>query len=530
MMLSLSILAPVMGAFILALYPSSPLKENEKRPRPGLFMITFFSSLISLLASLKTAIDRNSMLGILKPKEVWFQEMSSWLQWSFQLDGLNLSLYLLTTFLFPLSIYFSYNSFKTDLEQGQSPQREKLFWISLLILESSVIGVFLASNLLAFYIFWELMLIPMVLLIGIWGGKNRRYATIKFFIYTFGGSVFLILGIIVLAVYLHGVTGKEAVSFEFGSILTQNVSKLDIHLRRFIFWAFILSFLIKIPAFPFHTWLPHAHTEAPTVGSIILAGVLLKMGAYGIFRFSLGWFPQISQETSNLFSIIGVVGILYGAWLAWSQTDIKKLVAYSSVSHMGYIILGMFCNNQEGLSGAYIQMINHGISTGLLFLLVGIIYDKTHTREIGDYKGLAKISPLFAFFFMLATLSSIGFPGTNGFVGEFLVLMGAYLKNPWIASFAVLGVIFGAVYMLHLYKEVFWGEPSEKLLEIHQKRDLSLRYRDVFVIIPFIIMIFWLGVKPGLVLDSVEKSLANLIYIESEKGIAELEPDIKEFP
>ena len=261
MMLSLSILAPSIGAILLGFYPVSH-KINKKRPNLGLFIITLLSSLISLVASLKAVIDRNSTLHTLKPKEIWFPNMGEWLQWSFQLDGLNLSLYLLTTFLFPLSIYFSYNSFQTHLDQGQSPHREKLFWASLLILETSIIGVFLASNLIAFYIFWELILIPMALLIGIWGGQDRKYATIKFFIYTFGGSVFFLLGIIALAVHLPETTDKQ-ITFELGSILAQNVSGLDHDLRRLIFWAFIISFLIKIPAFPFHTWLPPRSYRGP---------------------------------------------------------------------------------------------------------------------------------------------------------------------------------------------------------------------------------------------------------------------------
>ena len=504
-MLSLSILAPLLGGLIIGLMPAS---SKEKKPSASLFWVALSASLVSLLASLILAANFNSGLSSFQFKENWLTGHGSWLQWSFALDNLNLSLYLLTTFLFPIGIYFSYSSFIMSAESSQRPvSREKLFWISLLILETSVIGVFLAVNLIAFYVFWELMLIPMVLLIGIWGGEDRKHASIKFFIYTFAGSVFLILGIIAIAIY----TSTGSINFEVQHIIHANIHTLDIEARRLIFWSFIVSFLIKIPAFPFHTWLPHAHTQAPTVGSIILAGVLLKMGSYGIFRFSLDLFPRISHEFSSFFVLIGTVGIIYGAWLAWSQVDMKKLIAYSSVSHMGYILAGAFTGNPEGVSGAYIQMINHGISTSLLFLLVGMIYDRTHTRKLEDYQGMAKLSPLFALFFMIATLSSVGLPGTNGFIGEFLVLMGIYLKSPVVACFAVTGVIFGAVYMLHLFKKVFWGEPSERLLALHKKNQLTLKPGEIFMILPFIVMIFWLGFGPGLVLDPVEKGIRRIV-------------------
>ncbi len=521
-MLSLSILAPFFGSLLIGLVPNSILKTNKLKK--VLFIIALIASLVSLVASLCVAYEFDANSAVFQMKEAWLYPRGGWLQWSYAVDNLNLSLYLLTTLLFPLGIFFSYSSFMMSSREYAIP-KEKLFWISLLILESSVIGVFLASNLIAFYVFWELMLVPMVLLIGIWGGGNRKYAAIKFFIYTFAGSVFLILGIIALGLYTS--TGKT--SFEIAQIMSYDLDQIDIHVRRLIFWAFLLSFLIKLPAFPFHTWLPHAHTEAPTVGSILLAGVLLKMGSYGIFRFSLDLFPRVSHEFSFFFLSIGVVGIVYGAWLAWSQTDIKKMIAYSSVSHMGYILAGAFSENSEGVSGAYLQMINHGISTGLLFLLVGMIYDRTHTRKLDDYQGLAKLSPLLAFFFMIATLSSVGLPGTNGFVGEFLVLMGIYLKSPILAGIAVTGVIFGAVYMLHLYKKVFWGEPSEKLLGFVEKNTLTLRFRETLMILPFIVMIFWLGLKPSLVLNSSKKGIDRLVLkasMETKKIVSRKNSDL----
>ena len=511
-MLSLSIFAPLAGAILIGLIPVQSHGEGKKnKPKGLLFFIALLASLVSLFASISVAFDFNPGIIPFQMQEAWLEHSGNWLQWSYGIDHLNLSLYLLTTLLFPIGICSSYSSF--IMKPSQTIPKEKLFWISLLVLESSVVGVFLATNLIAFYIFWELMLAPMVLLIGIWGGENRRYAAIKFFVYTFAGSVFLILGIIALAIQ----TPNSELAFEIGYIVNTRLDRIDISIRRLIFWGFLFSFLIKIPAIPFHTWLPHAHTQAPTVGSVILAGVLLKMGSYGIFRFSLGMFPKISNEFSFLFMLVGTTGIIYGAWLAWSQNDIKKLVAYSSVSHMGYILAGAFTGNHEGISGAYIQMINHGISTGLLFLMIGMLYDRTHTRDIEAYQGLAKLSPAFSLFFMIATLSSIGFPGTNGFIGEFLVLLGIYLKEPIVAYFAVTGVIFGAVYMLHLYKKVFFGPPSAKLLALADEGVLKLKNREIFIIMPFIIMIFWLGLKPGFILSSTQAGIEKLVF----RGVTE---------
>lgn len=510
MILTISIIAPLLFGILLLMMPA---EKRPEKPTVSLMLMALLGSIISLGAGLYLAFSFESADPGFQLVETWYSSTENGISYSFGLDGISLGLYVLSVVLFPLGVYYSYVSFQTNAAQGKKVHREKLFWFSLMLLETAVLGVFAAKDLIVFYVFWELILIPMVLLIGIWGGTEKKYASIKFFIYTFAGSVFLIIGIVGL-IYFNS---RGPGSFDIERLLAAPITSIPMSLNKYLFWAFILSFLVKIPAFPVHTWLPHAHTQAPTVGSVVLAGVLLKMGTYGIFRFSLPMFPLVSAYYSNMFMVIGVIGIIYGAWLAWAQTDMKKLVAYSSVSHMGYIVLGMFSGNLTGLSGAYMQMINHGISTGLLFLLVGMIYDRTHTREIEKYGGLAKMSPAFAVIFMIATLSSVGLPGTNGFIGEFMILLGTFAVSPVIAVFALLGVIFGAVYMLHLYKQVFFGEPSEFIRGVKEKLSLKITPKEILITAPFVIMIFWLGFQPNMVLKSSESSLQSLLSARNKK-------------
>ena len=522
-MLSLAILSPFIGSIVIALIPRK-ISRAESAPKT-LFIVALLFSILSLAATLLAVQGYDNNNPLYQLREIWFQDVVSGAVWSFALDGISLGLFVLTAVLFPLGIISSELSHAHQRAEGKEPERIKLFWISLLFLETTVLGVFAAENLIVYYVFWEVMLLPMVLLIGIWGGADRKPATIKFFLYTFAGSVFLLLGIVIAAF-----AGEFPITqLQIGGALEKNIRSLDPAMQKAIFWAFIISFLIKIPAFPVHTWLPHAHTQAPTVGSIILAGVLLKMGTYSLYRFSLSLFPDLSMQYQDLFLAVGVIGILYGAWLAWAQTDIKRLVAYSSVSHMGYILIGAFSGTDAGLNGGYMQMINHGLSTGLLFLLVGMIYDRTHTRELKDYGGLAQLSPAFAILFMIATLSSVGLPGTNGFVGEFLILLGTFTVSKFWGILAISGVIFGAVYMLHAYKEVFFGEVSDKLKEVSNRVSLKLNKAEILVAMPFVIFIFWLGVKPELVLDSGKASiqLMQADLAEAKERVTSNRIDIK---
>lgn len=400
------------------------------------------------------------------------------------IDGISIYLVLLTTLLFPISIWFSF---------GSVSENEKAYYLLLLLLETGVMGVFLSLDVFLFYVFFEVGLIPMYFLIGLWGGKERVYAALKFFLYTLFGSLLMLIAILWLGNYAGDVVNNGVFTTSLQKVLAAlEMQPLPLGTESLLFWAFALSFLIKVPAFPVHTWLPAAHVQAPTAGSVILAGILLKMGTYALIRFNLPLFPAASMEYTSVMAFLGLVGIIYGAMAAMVQTDIKKLVAYSSVAHMGFILMGIFSFQAEAVSGAVLQMINHGISTGALFLIVGMIYDRRHTREIADFQGIATQMPVFTFFFMLATLSSIGLPGLNGFVGEFLILLGSFASTAFSNVYAVLGatgVIIAAVYMLWMFRRVMFGpldkEPNKQL------KDLNMR--EVLVLMPLVILMFWIG-------------------------------------
>jgi NADH-quinone oxidoreductase subunit M len=384
-----------------------------------------------------------------------------------------------------------------------------MFYVALFALTTTMLGTFLAFDAILFYTFFEASLIPMYFLIGIWGGKRKIYATMKFFIFTMAGSVFMLVGII--ALMLMTSAGDQPISasiLDFYKLDLPFVAGEFLSTQTLLFFAFSLAFAIKVPMFPVHTWLPDAHVEAPTIGSVILAGVMLKMGTYGFLRLVIPMFPEAASYWSWLFLFLGVIGIIYGALVAMVQTDIKKLVAYSSVSHMGYVMIGIFAFNTAGVTGSIYQMLNHGISTGALFFLVGMIYERTHTREIADYGGLATKAPNYTIFFLIVTFSSIAVPITNGFIGEFLILLGTYQAKPAFAIAAVFGVILGAAYMLWMVKRVFFGAQGPA---VKDEKSLDITWLEKLVLAPLIILIFWMGIYPSSFLKWSEKSIAHFV-------------------
>src|SRR5437870_1832838 len=425
-LLSWTIWLPIAAAFLLALFPRSAANTIK--------ILGLFVSLATFVISL--AMVQQFQEGIASMQLV---ESHAWIpQWGIRyalgVDGISLWLVLLTTLLTPVVFLSSWNSIH---------KHPKEYVISFLIMEAAMIGVFVATDILVFYVFFELTLLPMYLVIGVWGGANRIYAAIKFFLFTISGSLLMLLGIIYLAFLQYHDVGRP----DFSIAHLYGLS-IPMHTQAILFGAFALAFAIKVPLFPLHTWLPDAHVEAPTGGSIILAGVMLKMGTYGFLRFCLPLFPDATAKYAKLMIILAVIGVIYGALVSWVQPDMKKLVAYSSVSHLGFCVLGIFALNQTAIEGSILQMVNHGLSTGALFLLVGVIYERRHTRMLADYGGLAATMPLYATFCVIAVLSSVGLPGLNGFVGEFLILAGSFKTQPVWTGVATTGVILAAIYLL----------------------------------------------------------------------------------
>ncbi len=420
------------------------------------------------------------------------------INYSLGIDGISLLMVLLTTFLMPISVLASFSYIK----EAQRP-----YYASLLFLEAAMIGVFAASDLFVFYLFWEAMLIPMYFLIGVWGGPRRVYAALKFFIYTMAGSVLMLAAILWLASAHHAASG--AWTFSMPALLGAPLAE---RLQFWLFAAFALAFAVKVPLFPFHTWLPDAHVEAPTAGSVILAGVLLKMGVYGYLRLAVPLFPQAAAVFAPWLAGLGVVGVIYGSLVAWSQKDMKKMVAYSSVAHLGIVMLGVMAFEPAAVAGGVLQMVNHGLSTGALFLLVGVLYERRHTRQIEDYGGLAKVMPAFAAVFMIVTLSSIGLPGLNGFIGEALVLFGSFRVHPWLAGIAVGGVILSAVYMLGMYQQVVFGPLRHE--ENKALPDLSLR--EWLYLLPLLAFIVLIGVLPNPFLRRIRPAVDNYIALSRQ--------------
>jgi NADH-quinone oxidoreductase subunit M len=427
-------------------------------------------------------------------------------KYHFGVDGISVLLILLTTLLGFISVYSSFSAIT---------HREKEYYVFLLLLQTGMLGVFMSLDFVLFYVFWEVMLVPMYFLIGVWGGPRKLYAAIKFFLFTLVGSVLMLVGI--LALYFYNSTGLEAVGLSgLGNAPTFDVTELfkiapqiPPNLQFWVFLAFFVGFAIKVPMFPFHTWLPDAHVEAPTAGSVILAGVLLKMGTYGFIRFSLPLLPDATHKAQWWVVLLAIIGIVYGALVAMAQKDMKKLVAYSSVSHLGFVMLGMFALNHQGLAGSVLQMINHGLSTGGLFLLVGIIYERRHTRMLSDYGGLAKVMPIFAMLFMIITMASIGLPTLNGFIGEFTILVGAFNRSITWAVLAATGIVLGAAYMLWMYQQVFFGEITHE--ENKTLKDLSLR--EQWTLIPLIVLCFWIGLYPRPFFRILEPSIKRVVQV-----------------
>ncbi len=417
------------------------------------------------------------------------------------IDGISLTMVLLTTLLMPLCVLGSWN-YITERERG--------YYAMLLTLLTGVLGVFLATDLFLFYVFWEVMLIPMYFIIGMWGGKNRLYAAIKFFVFTMAGSLLMLVAILVLAWAVAGRTGT--LSFAYDHLLAN--SHAVGRLAPWLFGAFALAFAIKVPVFPFHTWLPDAHVEAPTAGSVLLAGVLLKLGTYGFLRFAVPFFPEVATSpwVTNLILLLAIIGIVYGALVAMVQPDIKKLVAYSSVSHLGFVMLGIWAATVQSIEGAIMVMIGHGLSTGALFFLVGMLYERRHTRDISAYGGIARVVPVFSLVFTVVALSSIGLPGLNGFIGEFLVLLGSFRGHPWATGVATTGVIFAAAYLLWALQRIIYNKLDKR--ENESLTDLSPR--ELMVMVPLLLGILWMGLYPAPILRRIEPAAVR--YIETVRG------------
>ena len=500
--LSLVTFLPLVGAFLLLLIPSA---------KTGLIRgFTFLVTILTFLASLPLFLA--FQFGT---RGMQFVEKTSWvpslgIEYHMGVDGVSVLLILMTTLLSAVAVLSSFAAI-TD--------KVKTYMALLLVLETGMIGVFAALDLILFYMFWEVVLIPMYLLIGVWGGPRRIYAAVKFILYTVAGSLLMLVGILYLYFAYHAAFGEY--TFDLIKLYDTPLGRTP---QLWLFAAFALAFAIKVPMFPFHTWLPDAHVEAPTAGSVILAGVLLKMGTYGFFRFAMPLFPEGALAFAPLLIALAVIGIIYGALVAMVQTDVKKLVAYSSVSHLGFVMLGLFALNAQGIQGSVLQMVNHGLSTGALFLAVGMIYERRHTREISEFGGISEVMPWFAAVFLIVVLSSLGLPGLNGFIGEFLILLGAFRMSPWVAGISATGVILGAVYLLWMFQRVMFGPVTND-----KNRGLpDLTRREFWVMAPVILFIVWIGVYPNTFLRFLDVPATELMERMSSRTVAErtVEPEM----
>ncbi|MDH5507096.1 MAG: NADH-quinone oxidoreductase subunit M [Anaerolineae bacterium] len=499
-----------------------PLNLVTFSPLLGVFILLFLknketlSRWVALMTSLVTFGISLWVLGLFDPsdpglqmviKKDWIQVAGWNIRYAMGIDGLSILLVLLTAFLTPISILSTWTAVK---------DRVRDFMLFFLLLEVGMTGVFLAQDLFLFYVFWEFTLVPMYFLIGIWGGSQRMYAAVKFFLYTMAGSILMLLAILWL--------GINQGTFFMPDLIT--MGGIDPNIQKWLFIAFAAAFAIKVPMWPLHSWLPDAHVQAPTAGSVILAGVLLKMGTYGFVRFNLPLFPQASVQLAPTMAVLAVIGILYGAAVSYSQQDVKKLVAYSSISHLGFVVLGLFALNAQGIQGAILQMINHGISTGALFLIVGMIYERRHTRDMDEFGGLWKVMPVYAVLTLIVSLSSMGLPGLNGFVGEFTILLGAWgagapggpLGSYWFAGLAALGVILAAVYMLFMFQKLFLGPVTNKKNETLK----DLNWREIVTLVPLLVLIFWIGLYPKPFFTLMAPAVDQLVAILQSAALVAL--------
>ncbi|MBI2817854.1 MAG: NADH-quinone oxidoreductase subunit M [Acidobacteria bacterium] len=485
--LSIVLFLPLAGAILLLFVP----KEQKNLIRWLANLIALAGFVVSLPLAFWFDSSKDGFQFV--EKAIWIPSIGA--NYALGIDGISLLLIMLTTLLGSIAILSSWTAIE---------DRVKEYYVFMLTLQSGMLGVFMALDFFLFYVFWEVMLVPMYFLIGIWGGPRKLYAAIKFFIYTLVGSVLMLLGILMLYFWNHTQTGI----YTFDIPALQQLT-MPTNIQIWVFLAFFVGFAIKVPMFPFHTWLPDAHVEAPTAGSVILAGVLLKMGTYGFLRFSLPMLPNASSDSRIVRAMIflSIVAIIYGALVSLMQKDMKRLVAYSSVSHLGFCTLGLFALNPNGVAGSIIQQVNHGISTGALFLIVGLIYERRHTREISEFGGISTVMPVFATFFMIMMMSSLGLPTLNGFIGEFVILQGAFEESKVWAAFAVAGIILGAAYLLWLYQRTMFGtlnNPKNEKLK-------DLNFREVMTLVPLVIWAFWIGLYPKPFFKVLERPVANII-------------------
>lgn len=486
--LTLTTFFPLLGVLVI-LFLKNEQKSLIRWVALGTSLITFALSLV-VLAQFNAANTELQFVTNLP----WIQVANWNINFHMGVDGLSILLVLLTTFLTPISLLSTWSAVE---------DRVKDFMVFFLLLEVGMLGVFVAQDMFLFYVFWEFTLVPMYFLIGIWGGPRRMYAAVKFFLYTMAGSILMLLAILWL--------GINQGTFSVPDLIV--LGGIPANVQFWLFLAFAAAFAIKVPMWPLHSWLPDAHVEAPTAGSVILAGVLLKMGTYGFVRFNLPLFPAAAVQLAPFMALLATIGIVYGALVSYAQKDVKKLVAYSSVSHLGFVMLGLFALNPQGIQGGILQMVNHGLSTGALFLIVGMIYERRHTRDIDAFGGLWKVMPIYGVFTLIVTFSSMGLPGLNGFIGEFTILLGAFgsraIGSPWYAGVSALGVIMAAVYMLFMFQKLFLGPVTHE--ENKELKDIN--WREIIILVPLLVLIFWIGLYPKPFLDLMAPTVEKLVTI-----------------